>query len=133
MTPEEPKVTRARMIIELADGSACYYETREPGETEISFTWPHPEDAGSARDALVTPRLACPESVTLMIKGAPPWGMEALADSGEIPPELAERAEGTIDALFGDGIVDALFGDGVVGGPLRELRPYLARIAGRTV
>jgi hypothetical protein len=48
--------------------------------------------------------------------------MEALADSGEIPPELAERTVNFIDGLGGFAVVDH---------PLAALYPYLARIAGR--
>jgi hypothetical protein len=51
--------------------------------------------------------------------GPPP----ACADDGEIPPELAERAVRAIDKLC---TCDAA-------STLAEVRPYLARIAGRTL
>jgi len=114
---EAPKVTRARMIIEWANGSARYYEARDPEQAEVIFE-PLPEDAG-----IIAPRAVT--AVGLRIAGGPPWHVRIEPASGEIPPELAERAAEAIDAFEGRLIVEEL------DHPLLLLRPYLARIAGR--
>lgn len=119
------KVTRARMVVELADGSALYWEARDPTRIEVEhepWLWidgggagPVPADisAGYLPSLLAT--------MTLRIHGSEDGRIRLNRDSGEIPPELAERALDWIDGMK------------VMVGPLQVLRPYLARIAGKTL
>lgn len=126
-----PKVSRARMIIELADGRALYWEARAPQAAEVEHLTADPfcghEFASTPVDSVADwlsgdgwlppqPRAA------LRITGGTPWQIRIEHDSGEIPPELAERALPVIDRF-----------SAYRAHPLRQLRPYLARIAGRQV
>lgn len=129
------KVTRARLIVDFADGSARHFEARDPTEAEIKLLTvddlteqrygyrPDPPffPAGSSpscpafggRFGGVILRLAChPSGIE------PAAHLTIVQESGEIPPELAERAVEVIDS--------ALSSEGA----LLEIRPYLARIAG---
>lgn len=109
MTPEAPKVTRARMIIELSDGSARYYQALDPELVRLQHEYV----------------VRGPAEPLIRIKGASRWQVRIEQDSGEIPPELAERAAAAIAAVEGRLILEDL------DHPLLLLRPYLARIAGR--
>jgi hypothetical protein len=133
--PAAPKCVRARMIIEFADGSARYFEARDPGETEIKllteddlieqrygYRYERPFLPADFLLADLAPfpgtRLA---GVTLRLASRNPrYRVEIKEDSGEIPPELADKALPAIDRFAA-----------YRAHPLRLLRPYLARIAGR--
>jgi hypothetical protein len=105
------------MIIEFTDGPTVYYEARDPEVARLVT----PVPASSARDwAPSWERLA--SEVTLRIKGGGSRQIWVMQESGEIPPELADQAVTVIDNLT------LSFPPG---GTLGELRPYLARIAGR--
>jgi hypothetical protein len=117
------------MIIEMTDGRAVYYEARDPDKAEARHLhltgdrWselpPQPLDvvADWVRGGGSFP----PQSrAELRIEGAPSWQVRIEEDSGEIPPEVADRALRAMDALASDRV-----------GALWDLRPYLARIAGR--
>jgi plasmid maintenance system antidote protein VapI len=134
LNDQAPKVTRARMIIEFADGSARYFEARDPGEAEIrlltedDLTWERygyrPDHVYLPADFLRTTLAPAPGTrlagaVLRLSSWNPKYRIEIKADSGEIPPELAERALPAIDRF-----------SAYRAHPLRMLRPYLARIAG---
>jgi hypothetical protein len=123
------KVTRARMIIELADGRAMYWEARDPLRAEVEHLRPDdsyrglelgPMDVSLAADWLGGGWFPRQPRAALRITGGIPWGVQILHDSGEIPPELAERALPAIDRFAA-----------YRAHPLRQLAPYLARIAGK--
>jgi hypothetical protein len=124
-----PGVTRARMIIETSDGRAVYFECRDPGETVLEVS--HGLDRMGPMDAALAVELPRyrpdpASSVELQIKrGRGPFEIEIRADSGEIPPEVAREALRRIDGVLAAEVV-ATFDEN----PLRQLRPYLARIAG---
>jgi hypothetical protein len=127
------KFVRARMIIEFADGSGRYFEAREPEETEVKLL---------TEDELIEQRYGYRYEqpfvpADLLLAGFAPTPGTRLAgatlrvssrehllqireDSGEIPPELAEKAVPAIDRFVA-----------YRAHPLRMLRPYLARIAGQ--
>ena len=118
MNDQAVKCTRARMIIELSDGRAVYWEARNPQEAGYeslaaeSLTW----DGVLSDAALRSPQ---PRAV-LRITGGLPWLIRVERDSGEIPPELADSV---LEAIEG-----RLFH---VEHPIYRLAPYLARITGR--
>lgn len=119
-----PAPVRARMIIELADGRAIYWEARNPALAEYeTLPLPIPDiggaDVGLVSDWLIGAPMSMAGTVALRIRGGHPWQIRVMQDSGEIPPELAERAVGAIDTML------------LPESALLQLRPYLARIAGR--
>lgn len=120
MDDQAPKVTRARMIIEMSDGRAVYWDARDPQKAEFeslaaeSLTW---DDLLNGAEPLPPqPRAA------LRITGGIPWLVQSYRDSGEIPPDLADRM-----VTFIDNVMRSYPPDGTPA----QLRPYLARIAGR--
>lgn len=127
MDDQAVKVTRARMIIEFADGRATYYEARDPQTVEVEHLTDHytgsefdrlPADA--VADWPATGRWISPQlRAAFRITGNDMWRVRIEQDSGELPPALAERALDWIEACP------------VALGPIRVLLPYLARIAGR--
>ena len=131
VTDGPQKVTRARMVIEFADGSARYFEAREPGIADIKVDTSQdvrrrvfgdgfmPAGPGMLVADLTRRWGYQIEGVTLRLTYNPDYHLTIEQDSGEIPPELAERAVADIDALPPAQIA------------LDELRPYLARIAGK--
>jgi hypothetical protein len=121
------KVTRARMIIEFADGRALYWEARDPLKAEVEHLTADPgrmefeaQPADVVADWLHNGWLSAQPRAALRITGGLPWKVRIEQDSGEIPPELAEQALAWVDAMRP-----------LPGGTLAQLRPYLARIAGR--
>lgn len=108
------------MIIEFENGSAVYWAAREPDLAEYAAV----SALGSAAGGWPEARLA--GEVTLRIVGGHPWLVQSYRDSGEIPPDLADRAADAITAIEGRLVLEDL------DHPLSLLRPYLARIAGRT-
>jgi hypothetical protein len=132
------KVARARMIIEFADGSARYFEAREPGTADIKLDTGEDvrrrvlgDDFMSAGTGMAVTDLArvwgCDiEGATLRLTWNPDYHLTIERDSGEIPPELAEAAAGQIEeVLLWHVIADR------ADNPLARLKPYLARIAGK--
>lgn len=123
-----PKVVRARMIIELEDGRAVYWEARDPQLAEVEHLVADPLDprelgtlpAEAMADWLHGGAWFPPQpQAALRITGGIPWQVRIEKDSGEIPPALAEAAIPWIEGMT------------VAVGPLRVLLPYLARIAGK--
>lgn len=110
MNDQAPKVTRARVIIEIEDGLP-----RIPQEVWAVIdarldALPQP-DSRFERDRW---RMISRETVYAAVPAL------AAQDSGEIPPELAKK------------VLDWMARYAVVLTPAHELAPYLARIAGRT-
>lgn len=117
---QAPKVTRARMIIEFADGVPCI-----PKEVWLAIdarldVLPQPDSRFERDRWRMISREAVYAAAPIL---AGPVPLEQ--DSREIPPDLAERAASVIDAIEGRLIIEEL------DHPLLLLRPYLARIAGR--
>jgi hypothetical protein len=131
------KLSRGRMILDFADGSARHFEASEPVEAEIKLLTV--DDLMEERYGyrLDPPFFAADYLTSLMPSygdrfggvilrlACQPRGIKPAAqlrieqDSGEIPPELASRAVDIIDTMRWPESV------------LLKLRPYLARIAGR--
>lgn len=131
-----PKVSRARMIIEFTDRSARHFEASAPAEAEIKLLTvddlaeerygyrPEPPFFPAGYLTHLLPSYGDRFGGVILRLACYPNGLEPAAhlrieqESGEIPPEVAERAVGVIDTLPAPE------------GALLALRPYLARIAG---
>jgi hypothetical protein len=114
-------VTRARLVIELADGRAVYWEARDPARAEFEhipgrLPGPGTIPANMVADWLGGARFQAAGRASLLVEGGHPWQLRIEHDSGEIPPDVAARAVGEIDAMPGHRLI--------------QLRPYLLRIAG---
>jgi hypothetical protein len=131
-----PKVARARLIIEFTDGSARHFEARAPAEAEIKLLTvddlteqrygyrPDPPFFPADYTTRLLPALGDRFGGVILRLACHPNGLEPAAhlrieeESGELPPELAERVVVAIDGALPPE------------GALLEIRPFLARIAG---
>ena len=116
---EGVKATRVHLLVQLADGREVSWEARDPYEVEVDYTpgVMHVDQFIEQLHALGGIEVA---GATMHIKGGFPYMMRVEPDSGEIPPELADQAVNIIDTMRWPESV------------LLKLRPYLARIAGRS-